>query len=134
MPITPLTLFGPGGFPTNPYTRGPGFRLDNVERGELMPDYGYNQPYTIPDLGFEPMPFEPDGGPGRSLYFTDGSPSNTNNVGDIYKSGAVLQGSLQPSNFQPSPTSFGIGGFEQPYQQQNMGSLGSNKPTANVLF
>jgi hypothetical protein len=134
MPITPLTLFGPGGFPTNPYTRGPGFRLDNVERGELMPDYGYNQPYTIPDLGFEPLPFEPDGGPGRSLYFTDGSPSDTNNVGDIYKSGAVLQGSLQPSNFQPSPTSFGIGGFEQPYQQQNMGSLGSNKPTANVLF
>jgi hypothetical protein len=92
-----------------------------------MPDYGYNQPYTIPDLGFEPLPFEPDGGPGRSLYFTDGSPWNTNNVGDIYNSGAVAQGSLQPSNFQPSPTSFGIGGFEQPYQQQNMGSLGFNQ-------
>ena len=171
MPITPGNPFGPGGFPTNPYTRGPGFRLDY--RSGLMPDYGFEQPDTIPELGFEPLPFEPDGGPGRSLYFTDGIPSK-NGFGDTFganplqpnsvtntpaiipdwmkamggtladgninpNSGMVMQGQgqqgpLQPSNFQPSPTSFGIGGFEQPYQQQNMGSLGSNKPTANVLF
>ena len=123
MPITPGSPFGPGGplsgfggFPTNPFS-------------------------TMPELGGGPSG-ELGGGPGGPLFFTDGSPSDANNVGDLYNSGFS----------QPSAIGLGIGGFKQlyqqkntgslgsneisgtNYQQQNTGSLGSNKPTANVLF
>ena len=144
-PGSPISPFGPGGGPGSPF--GPGGVLESpIGPGDGSPfgpgGFPTNPFSTMPELGFEPLPFEPDGGPGGPLFFTDGSPSDANNVGDLYNSGFS----------QPSAIGLGIGGFKQlyqqkntgslgsneisgtNYQQQNTGSLGSNKPTANVLF